>query len=279
MNNEFFVTIDQIIKEFKLEKVFLAENYNDIQITTPDINRPSLQLSGFYDYFDPSRIQVIGKVEMTYLEKLSHEEREKSIDMLFGMKIPLLVISRNQEPFEEMVSLAKKHNITLLRTLRSTSGFLSGLIYYLNKNLAKRITQHGVLVEVYGEGVLIMGDSGVGKSETAIELVKRGHRLVADDAVEIKRLSETTLTGTSPEVIRHFVELRGVGIIDILKIFGMGAIKEEEKIDIIVHLEQWEEGKQYDRLGLITNYTKILDVEVPSLLVPFKPGWNLAVLL
>lgn len=273
---EFTVKLSKIIKEFKLEEVYVP-NENTL-IETTDVNRPGLQIAGFFDYFDPRRIQVLGMVENTYLAGMTSEERYKSIDNFFSRKIPVAIVTREMEIFPEIMEVAKKYEINILRTSLGTSSFLSALIAFLNVELAPRITRHGVLVEVYGEGVLILGESGVGKSEAAVELMKRGHRLVADDAVEIRRVSSKALVGSSPEIIRHFIEVRGIGIIDVKKIFGMGAVKDTEKIDLVIQLEVWQKGKQYDRLGLVNNYTEILGINVPSLTIPIRPGRNLAVI-
>jgi len=238
-----------------------------------------LQIVGFYDYFDPQRIQLMGKVELTYLEQFPSEKRYELLEKLFSKKIPALVITRGMQVGPEMQELAEKYDVTLVRTEESTSNIMSSLISYLNVQIAPRITRHGVLVEVYGEGILILGESGVGKSETAIELLKRGHRLVADDAVEIKRVSNRTLVGSSPAIIRHFVELRGIGIIDVKEIFGIGAVKDTESIDLIIHLEPWKENTQYDRLGMVDEYTNIMGINIPSLTIPVKLGRNLAVII
>lgn len=276
---KFTVKLSQLIDDFGLEKLFITPEGENTEITTPDVNRPSLQLTGFYDYFDNNRIQILGMVEYTYLTKISDEERYKQLEMLFSRKIPALIITRGQEVLQGMGELSEKYNVPVLRTQYSTSRFMSAVIAWLNKELAPRITRHGVLVEVYGEGILILGESGVGKSEAAIELVKRGHRLVADDAVEIKKVSDISLVGSSPEIIRHFIELRGIGIIDVKEIFGIGAVKNTEKIDMIINLEAWIDGKHYDRLGLEEEYTEILGIQIPSLLIPVKPGRNLAVIV
>lgn len=273
---KFTVELNKIINEFKLEDVYTPER--NILVETADVNRPGLQIAGFFDYFDPKRLQIFGMVECTYLSGMSSEERYKSIDALFSCKIPALIFTRNSDIYPEILELAKKYGINILRTAMATSDFMSALIAFLNVELAPRITRHGVLVEVYGEGVLILGESGVGKSETAVELMKRGHRLVADDAVEIKKVSSKSLVGTSPEIIRHFIEIRGIGIVDVKKIFGMGAVKDTEKIDLVIHLEVWQKGKQYDRLGLVDEYTNILGIDIPSLTIPVRPGRNLAVI-
>lgn len=276
---EFGISLGDLIHEFKFEVVYGPEGFEKIEITKDDVSRPGLQLAGYYDYFDPNRIQIMGKVESSYVEHLSHEERQTCFQRLFETGIPVLLISRNIDVFEECLQAAQQYHIPILRTNEFTSTIMSAIIASLKVNLAPRITLHGVLIEIYGEGVLLLGDSGVGKSETAIELVKRGHRLIADDAVEIKRVSDKTLVGTAPEVIRHFIELRGIGIVDVRRIFGVGAIKMTEKVELVINLEPWEDGKQYDRLGMDGQTTSILDIEVPSLTIPVKPGRNLAVII
>lgn len=275
----FSVKLSHIIKELKLKKVFFHPEMESIEVMCADINRPGLQLIGFFEYFDAERVQIIGKVEMTYLGTMEPEERAKSLDILFARKFPAAIITRTMKPFPELIEAAQKYDIPLLQTDEITSRFMSELIRSLNVWLAPRITRHGVLVEVYGEGLLLLGESGVGKSETAIELLKRGHRLVADDAVEIKKVSNETLVGSSPEIIRHFIELRGIGIVNVRNIFGMGAVKDTEKIDLIVHLEQWRSGVEYDRLGLDEIFTEMLGINVPSITIPVRQGRNLAVIM
>ena len=275
----FTIPLTKIIEEFELEKIYETKDIDEILIGTADINRPGLQMIGFFNYFDHNRIQIMGRVEFNYLEQLTTDERKKRMEDFFAQGFPALVITRGQQVFPEMPELAEKYNIVLLRTEQATSAFMIAIISYLNVKVAPRRTRHGVLVEVYGEGILILGESGVGKSETAIELLKRGHRLVADDAVEIKRVSDKTLVGESPEIIRHFIELRGIGIIDVKEIFGIGAVKDSESIDMIIHLEPWEDGKQYDRLGMVDEYTNIMGINIPSLTVPVKLGRNLAVII
>ena len=275
----FTINLTKVIEEFSLEKVHSSSDIDRIVLSTSDINRPALQIAGFYDYYDATRLQVLGRVEITYLEQFTREKRCELLDELFSRKFPALIITRNMQIFPEMIELAEKYDLTILRSEESTSSLMSAIISYLNVQIAPRRTRHGVLVEVYGEGVLIMGESGVGKSETAIELLKRGHRLVADDAVEIKRVSSRTLVGSSPAIIRHFVELRGIGIIDVKEIFGMGAVKDTESINMIIHLEPWVEGKQYDRLGMLDEYTNIMGINIPSLTIPVKPGRNLAIII
>lgn len=272
----FTVNLEKVIREMKLDRLYYPNK--EVLIDTADLNRPGLQITGFFDYFDPSRIQVFGMVENTYLAGLSSEVRYNSLKRLFEKQISAVILTRNSNASAEMLKLAEEFETPVLRTSLPTSSFTSSLNAYLNVELAPRITRHGVLVEVYGQGVLILGESGVGKSETAVELIKRGHRLVADDAVEIKKVSSKSLIGVSPDIIRHFIEIRGIGIVDVKNIFGMGAVKESEKIDMIIHLEAWEKGKQYDRLGLVDEYTNILGLDIPSLTIPVKPGRNLAVI-
>lgn len=277
MKNEIItVNLEKVIREMKLDTLYYPEK--EVIIKTTDINRPGLQIAGFFDYFDPNRIQVFGMVENTYLAGLSAEVRYNSLKRLFEKDISAVILTRNSNASTEMLKLAEEYETPVLRTSQPTSMFTSDLTAYLNVELAPRITRHGVLVEVYGQGVLILGESGVGKSETAVELIKRGHRLVADDAVEIKRVSSKSLVGVAPDIIRHFIEIRGIGIVDVRSIFGMGAVKESEKIDMIIHLEAWEKGKQYDRLGLVDEYTNILGLDIPSLTIPVKPGRSLAVI-
>lgn len=274
------VKLTKIINEFHLEKIYVPEDLEEKQIFSSDVHRPGIQLSeGYYDYFDNNSVQILGKVELFYMINKPKEEQIKAYDKLMSKGIPAAVITRGLEPSEELLNAAKKYNVPLLRTEDSTSSFMAALIASLNLSLAPMITRHGVLVEVYGEGVLLLGESGVGKSETAVELIKRGHRLVADDAVEIRRVSAKTLVGSSPEIIRHFIELRGIGIIDVMKIFGMGAVKNTESINLVINLELWQQGKNYERLGLDKEVTEILGIKVPSLTVPVKPGRNLAVII
>ncbi|MDD6824642.1 MAG: HPr(Ser) kinase/phosphatase [Oscillospiraceae bacterium] len=277
--NKFTVTLQQIIDELKLEELYLPKPAEEVLISENEVNRPGLQLMNFYEYFNPERIQILGKMEFAYLSTRSEAERTDIISKLFATHIPALIITRGLECFQEIITLAEKEGIPVLRSKDSTSNFVAALIAFLNLNLAPRITRHGVLIEIYGEGVLILGESGVGKSETAIELVKRGHRLVADDAVEIRKVSNISLVGTSPDNIRHFLELRGIGIINARRLFGVGAVKVTEKIDLVVELELWNPEKLYDRMGIDNEYVSILGVNVPSATIPVKPGRNLAVIL
>ncbi|WP_295069599.1 HPr(Ser) kinase/phosphatase [Ruminococcus sp.] len=279
MADNFKVSLQKLIEEFKLESIFIHKDANEIMIDENDVNRPGLQLMGFYEYFNPERIQIIGKMEFAYLSTIDEKTRRERLQLLFAQRIPALIITRELPYFAEMLELAKEYEVPLLRSKESTSNFIAGLIAFLNLTLAPRITRHGVLIEIYGEGVFITGESGVGKSETAIELVKRGHRLVADDAVEIRKVSNISLVGSSPDNIRHFLELRGIGIINARRLFGIGAVKMTEKIDLVVELEQWNSEKVYDRMGVDTEFVSLLGVKIPSLTIPVKPGRNLAVIL
>jgi len=279
MATPYSVSLDRIIKEFSLSIQYTPKSPAEIYICSADVNRPGLQLSGFFQYFDNDRVQIMGKSEYGFINEQEHYKRLERSDSFLAARPPVIIFTRGIEVGEEFLSLARKHRVPVLSTADPTSSFMSALISYLNVELAPRITRHGVLVEVYGEGLLMLGESGVGKSETAIELVKRGHRLIADDAVEIRRVSSKTLVGTAPDNIRHFVELRGVGIINARRIFGMGSIKMTEKIDMIIQLEQWDSQKVYDRMGLENENTEILGLEIPSLTIPVKPGRNLAIII
>ncbi len=273
------VPLTQLVKEFHLEVTFAATDYASIRLTVEDVARPGLQLAGYFDHFEPMRLQVMGNVEMSYLEKLTAAERAIVFDRLFSYKVPALLIARDLPADPQCLEMAKKHNITLLRAKEATSTVVSSIITYLRGALAPRITRHGVLMEVYGEGLLLIGDSGIGKSEAAVELLKRGHRLIADDAVEIRKISESSLVGTVPELIRNYIELRGIGIINVAKLFGMGAVKAENEINLVVNIVHWNTQKVYDRLGLEDQYMEILGVKVPMNTIPITPGRNLAVIL
>ena len=279
MENTGKLSLNKLVENFKMEVIYGTEIIDGIDITTSDVSRPGLQLVGFVEYFDNRRIQIMGKAEFTYLEQFSTDERTKKLEDFFKLGFPVLIITRGLQIFPEMSDFAEKYNVPLLRCEYGTSRFMSMIIRYLSEQLAPCKTRHGVLCEIYGEGILIMGESGVGKSEAAIELVKRGHRLVADDAVEIRKISDSTLVGSSPEIIRHFVEVRGIGIIDVKEIFGMGAIKDEQQIDMVIHLEPWVKGKEYDRLGMVDEYTNIMGINVPSITIPVKIGRNIAVIV
>ena len=273
------VPLTTIVKEFELQVVHAATDYESIQITVEDVARPGMQLAGYFEHFDPMRLQVLGNVEMSYLSKLSTRERSRILDRLFSYKFPALLITRNIPPDEICLEMAKKHNVTLLRSDEPTSTITSALISYLKSVLAPRVTRHGVLMEVYGEGVLIIGESGIGKSENAVELLKRGHRLIADDAVEIRKVSGSSLIGTAPKLVRNYVELRGIGIINVAKLFGMGAVKVDNEINLVVNIVPWDNHEVYDRLGLEDQYTEILGVKIPMNTIPITPGRNLAVIL
>ena len=279
MKTDFSVSLAKIINEFSLETLHLPNEPEEILVSNVEVNRPGLQLAGYYEFFDSERVQIIGKSEESYLSELDEEGLETCLDAFFSRKPPMVIISRGLDAPKKMCDYSEKYGVPLLRTEDSTSSFLSSLIAFLNVQLAPRITRHGVLVEVYGEGVLLLGESGVGKSETAIELVKRGHRLIADDAVELRRVSSKSVVGSSPENIRHFIELRGIGIINASRIFGAGAVKLTEKIDMIIKLEPWDGDKVYDRMGLENEKTDILGIKIPSLTIPVKPGRNLAVII
>ena len=278
MSTNRFVRVKDIVEKFQMEVINKGTDYDTEILTITDVNRPGLQFIGFFDYFDPRRLQIIGKSEMTFLRGYSSEERRKRFEDLFCYEIPALVISRNLDIFPECLEMAQKHGRKLLRTKYTSVEFTAMTIDYLNHVLAPFITRHGVLVDVYGEGVLIFGDSGIGKSETAIELIKRGHRLVADDAVEIKRIG-ATLVGTAPELIRNYLEVRGVGVIDVEKLFGVGAVQDSTEIDMVIQFEKWADDKFYDRLGLDENDTTILDVPVPQVTIPVSAGRNLAAIV
>ena len=273
------ISLKTIVKEFDLQVVHASTDFDSVRITVEDISRPGIQLSGYFDHFDPVRLQVMGNVEMSYLARLEESERTRILDRLFSYKFPALLITRNTSVGSIVLEMAKKHNVTVLRSTDPTSAITSAIITYLNAALAPRLTRHGVLMEVYGEGVLLIGESGIGKSETAIELLKRGHRLIADDAVEIRKISGSTLVGTAPELIRNYIELRGIGIINVAQLFGMGAIKIENEVNLVVNIVPWNTHEVYDRLGLEDQYTEILGVKIPINTIPVTPGRNLAVIL
>ncbi len=279
MAQEFTVSLSRIIKEHNLEKLYLPDDIDSREINSSEINRPGLEMVGFYEYFDNRRIQIIGKSEAAFLDNVKEEELSPVLDRFFASNPPAVIVARNLPIAERLIPFAEKHSVPLLRTQDSTSSFMSTLIAFLNLQLAPRITRHGVLVEVYGEGILLLGESGVGKSETAIELVKRGHRLIADDAVEIRRVSSKSLVGSAPDNIRHFIELRGIGIINASRIFGAGAVKLTENINLVINMEPWDVNKVYDRMGLDKESTEILGLQIPSLTIPVKPGRNLAVII
>ena len=279
MISKYSVKLKTLIEEHKLQPLHTSKDYETALIKTTDVNRPAMQLTGFYNYFDPHRIQIIGRVESTYLDTLSPEQRLHSLEQFMQYDISALVICHGAQPFPECLEMAEKYDRNVFLTARDTSEFQADLITSLRTHLAPRITTHGVLVEIYGEGVLLMGDSGIGKSETALELIKRGHRLIADDAVDIKRVNRDNLVGSAPELIRYYMELRGIGVINVRHIYGVGAVKPEGNIDLVVKMEYWEEGKAYDRLGLSSETHEILGITLPQVTIPVRPGRNLAVIM
>lgn len=273
------VTLKSIIQEFDLEVVASFGKLEDIIISVADVTRPGLQLAGYFDHFGPDRIQVLGNMETAFLNRLEPSERLSRLDALFEKGIPCLILTRNYPAFPELLICAEKYSIPILRTADMTATFNSSLVKYLNVELAPKTSLHGVLVEVYGEGILILGESGVGKSETALEIVKRGHRLIADDLVEVRRVSDKTLLGRAPEIIRHLIEIRGIGILDVKELFGVSSVKMQENIDFVINLEIWDEKKTYERLGLNEESTVVLGINVPSITIPVRPGRNLAIIV
>lgn len=273
---EYSVSLEKIMKELSLTPMYMPAEPSEIKIKNNNISRPGLQLTGYFDFFDKTRILVFGHTEFSYLSRFGAEQQQHVIDSIFKFGPPAVILCRSYELNDAMMCSAEEHNIPILQSTDSTSSLTAGLVTMLSRELAPRITRHGVLVEVYGEGCLIIGDSGVGKSETAIELMKRGHRLIADDAVEIRKIDSRTIMGSSPQNIRHFVELRGVGIINARNLFGMGSIKMSEKIDMVINLELWDGKKAYDRMGLENEYMEILGIDVPIVTIPVKPGRNLS---
>lgn len=279
MVEEYSIPLSKVIKELGLRELHLPKSADEIFIRSRDVNRPGLELNGFCDYFDPARITILGRSEMAMLNAWGEERKAQAVESFFSLRPPTVIVARGIQPCPTMLEAAERYDIPLLSSQDSTSSLVAGLVSYLNVELAPRVTRHGVLVEVYGEGILLVGDSGVGKSETAIELIKRGHRLIADDAVEIRRVSTKSLVGQAPENIRHFIELRGIGIINARRIFGMGAVKLTEKIDMCINMELWDATKVYDRMGIDSEYTEILGIRVPVMTIPVKPGRNLAVII
>ncbi|MBO5322970.1 MAG: HPr(Ser) kinase/phosphatase [Oscillospiraceae bacterium] len=279
MLDTYSVPLKKLVEEFSLEVAFASSDFDVIRVTVEDVARPGLQLAGYFDHFEPMRLQIMGNAEMSYLGKRTEEERLQIFDRLFSYKFPALLIARDLLPDPQCLEMAKKYNVTLLRTHEPTSTIISAIITYLKAALAPRITRHGVLMEVYGEGLLLTGDSGMGKSEAAVELLKRGHRLIADDAVEIRKISGHTLVGTAPELIRNYVEMRGIGVINVAKLFGMGAVKAENEVNLVVNIVPWNAHEVYDRLGLEEQYMELLGVKIPMITIPITPGRNLAVIL
>jgi HPr kinase/phosphorylase len=279
MNTKFKVSLERLCEEFPMEQIYLPQPASQVFIHTTDINRPGLQLAGFFDVFEPERIQIFGKSEMVYLQRLDAAVAIERIDRLMASKPPLVVVCRALDIPEILLEAVRRYEISLCRTDEITSDFLSSMFAILNVLLAPRITRHGVLMEIYGDGVLLLGESGVGKSETAVELIVRGHRLIADDAVEIRRVSNKSLVGSSPDNIRHFMELRGIGVVNVRRMYGMSAVKITAKIDLIIQLEPWQDGKHYDRFGVENEYMEIMGIKVPAVTIPVKPGRNLAVII
>ncbi|MBQ6798335.1 MAG: HPr(Ser) kinase/phosphatase [Oscillospiraceae bacterium] len=279
MVTTYSVPLKKLVEEFDLQPVFLSSDYDKVRVAVDDVSRPGLQIAGFFDHFEPMRLQVLGTVESTYLHKLSSEERSAVFERFFAYRSPALIVARNLDIVPECLEMAMRYDVSILRSADTTSSLVSSMIAMLRQELAPRVTRHGVLVDVYGEGILLYGESGIGKSESAIELVKRGHRLIADDAVEIRKVTDSRLNGSAPEMIRHYIELRGIGVINVAKLFGVGAVRHDADIDLLINIVPWTEGANYDRLGLESQYTDILGVKVPTITVPVTPGRNMAVII
>ncbi len=279
--NSYSVPLKRVVEEFHLTVAHASTDFEHVKLMVEEVSRPGLQLAGFFDHFEPLRVQVIGNVEYAYIQNLSHEVLLERFGKIFERKIPALIFARDIDPTPECLEMAEKYDVTIMRCMESTSYIVSSLITYLKNALAPRMTRHGVLVEVYGEGLLLMGESGIGKSEAAAELLKRGHRLIADDAVEILKMADNTLLGRSPRNIRNFIEIRGIGVINVARLYGMSAIKEEMAVDLVINIVPWTEGFDVgcDRLGMDQKYVDLLGVKVPTTTVPVKPGRNLAIIL
>ncbi|MCI6497914.1 HPr(Ser) kinase/phosphatase [Lachnospiraceae bacterium HCP1S3_C3] len=273
------VNLSKIIEKMELQNLTPDIDVSDIQVTQTDINRPALQLTGFFEHFPTDRVQVIGFVEYTYLQRLDIERKKDIYEQILSTKIPCIIFCRDLRPDEEILDAANRHGVPVLVTAKTTSAFMAEIIRWLNVELAPCISIHGVLVDVYGEGVLIMGESGIGKSEAALELIKRGHRLVSDDVVEIHKVSDVSLVGSAPDITRHFIELRGIGIVDVKTLFGVQSVKETSNIDMVIKLEDWNREKEYDRLGLEEQYIEFLGNKVVCHSIPIRPGRNLAVIV
>ena len=273
------IDLQALIGELNLETDYLPREANEIMVHMADVGRPGLPLAGFFEHFEPERIQIIGNAEFSYLQSLSGSALTDCLSAFLSHHPVTIIFTHGNTPTKQFLELAEYFEVPVLHSSEATNTFTSALLAFLNVKLAPCITRHGVLVEVYGEGILILGDSGVGKSETAIELIKRGHRLVADDAVELRRVSAKTIVGSAPEIIRHYIELRGIGIVDVRRLFGMGSVKDTEKVDMIISLAMWVQGKMYDRLGLESEYMDILGIKIPSTTIPVKPGRNLAIII
>lgn len=273
------VKLKEIVDELELKNYAPDIEIDDIEITLPEINRPALQLAGYFGHFDSERVQIIGYVEYTYMQYLSDKERYSAYEKFIAKNPPCVIFTTETEPDEDMVKLHEKYQVPVFISNRKTSDFMAEIIRLLNVKLAPCISIHGVLVDVYGEGVLIMGESGIGKSEAALELIKRGHRLVSDDVVEIRKVSDVTLVGSAPDITRHFIELRGIGIVDVKMLFGVGSVKDTQSIDLVIKLEEWDREKEYDRMGLEEQHTEFLGNEVVSHALPIRPGRNLAIIV
>lgn len=273
------VTVSDVIKKYSLRSLTPEIETDHIPVTHSDINRPALQLAGYFDHFGKERVQIIGLVEYTYIETMEHDRKMQVFETLFASEIPCLVYCRSLEPEEEIVDMARHYRVPILISDMITSDFMAEIIRWLKAQLAPMITIHGVLVEVYGEGVLIMGESGIGKSEAALELIKRGHRLVTDDVVELRKVSDDTLVGTAPDITRHLIELRGIGIVDVKALFGVAAVKNTQSVDMVIKLEEWNRDKEYDRLGLDEQYIEFLGNKVVCYNIPVRPGRNLAIIV
>ena len=273
------VSLNKMIEKLELKNLTPEVSTEGIEISSPDINRPALQLAGYFEHFACERVQIIGYVEYTYLKSQNREEKLKNYERFMSSKIPCVIYASRTEPDEDMYEMARKYNKPLLFSNRMTSPLMAEVIRWLNVELAPCISIHGVLVDVYGEGILIMGESGIGKSEAALELIKRGHRLITDDVVEIHKVSDDTLVGTSPEITRHFIELRGIGIIDVKTLYGVESVKETQNIDLVIRLEEWDKDREYDRLGLNEEYTEFLGNKVVCHSIPIRPGRNLAIIV
>ncbi|WP_092560625.1 HPr(Ser) kinase/phosphatase [Anaeromicropila populeti] len=272
------VDLSKVIEKMNLENCTPEVDIDEIKVSQSDVNRPALQLAGFFDYFDANRIQIIGQVEYTYMQKMDKDHGVAMMERIMQAKVPCIVMCRNLDISPEFVELSTRYGVPIFKTSKTTSSFMAEVIRWLKVELAPRISIHGVLVDVYGEGLLIMGESGIGKSEAALELIKRGHRLVSDDVVEIKKVSDETLIGTAPDITRHFIELRGIGIIDVKTLFGVESVKNIQSIDLVIKLEEWNKEQEYDRLGLEEQYTEFLGNKVVCHSIPIRPGRNLAVI-
>lgn len=274
-----YVKLSKVVEKLNLKNLTPDVDMTEKKVMVPDINRPALQLTGFFEHFAYERVQLIGCVEYTFLENVEEDEKEKIYDMLLSYKIPCIIFCRNLKPDDSLIEKANKANVPVFSTETPTSAFSAEIIRWLNVELAPCISIHGVLVDVYGVGVLIMGESGIGKSEAALELIKRGHRLVSDDVVEIRKVSDETLVGTAPDITRHFIELRGIGIVDVKMLYGVQSVRETQNIDLIITLEEWNRDKEYDRLGLEEQYTEFLGNKVVCHQLPIRPGRNLAIIV